>query len=351
MDFPEPLRSMEDLRGNVDTLFARSELAALRGAQLVAWNEVATLVDPDEVPALEARAAELARRHAIDLVIAYGVVVSREPLLVDNLLRWFGPDGVALERQRKHFLPPGEPSIAGVEPLRVLDRPWGRAGGAICYDYDSPALARQHARGGAGLVVVPSSDWRGIDPQHTFMARVRAIEGGFSLVRPDAGGDVGRVRPVRAGPREPVRRGSRTSASCSPPFRRGRCGPRTRGSATRRSCSSPRSWSRAPSARAARSPDEARGISAAVGVGDAGPERRPVSRVAPARVGVRGIADLHVQELVWDRRVLDARHERVPDAHASVETATTPSPRHVQPRAPSTSPHSMSSSSIRSVIP
>jgi apolipoprotein N-acyltransferase len=183
VDFPSPLRSMEDLRGNVDLLLARTELAARRGAELVVWNEVATLVDPAEVPALEARLAELARRHRIDLVAAYGVVVSRTPFRFENVLRWFGPDGAGLERYLKHFLPPGEPAVAGVEPLRVLDRPWGRAGGALCYDYDDPALARQHARGGAGVVALPSSDWRGIDPQHTFMARVRAIEGGFSLVR------------------------------------------------------------------------------------------------------------------------------------------------------------------------
>lgn len=36
---------------------------------------------------------------------------------------------------------------------------------------------------GAELVVVPSSDWRGIDPVHTLMSRVRAIEGGFSVMR------------------------------------------------------------------------------------------------------------------------------------------------------------------------
>ncbi len=188
VDFPARLRSMEDLRGNVDTLFSRSELAARRGAALVVWNEVATIVDPGEERALEARAADLARRHAIDLVLAYGVVVSKEPFRIENVLRWFGPDGAVLDRYRKHFLPPGEPSIAGVEPLRVLERPWGRAGGAICYDYDSPALAREHARGGAGVVALPSSDWRGIDPQHTFMARVRAIEGGFSLLRPARAG-------------------------------------------------------------------------------------------------------------------------------------------------------------------
>jgi apolipoprotein N-acyltransferase len=195
VDFPSPLRSMEDLRGNVDVLVARTELAARRGAELVVWNEVATLVDPAEVPALEARVAEVARRHRIDLVVAYGVVVSRAPFRFENVLRWFGPDGAALDRYLKHFLPPGEPAVAGVLPLRVLERPWGRAGGALCYDYDDPALARQHARGGAGVVALPSSDWRGIDPQHTFMARVRAIEGGFSLVRSTRAGTTAAFDP------------------------------------------------------------------------------------------------------------------------------------------------------------
>lgn len=183
VDFPARLRSMDDLRGGLDTLLERSTLAARRGAQLVVWNEVATLVDPGEVPDLEARAAEVARRNRIDLVAAYGVVVSTDPFRIENVYRWFGPDGEPLARYRKHFLPPGEPAVAGDEPLAVLDRPWGRAAGALCYDYDAPALARQHARGAAGIVVLPSSDWRGIDPRHTFMARVRAIEGGFSLVR------------------------------------------------------------------------------------------------------------------------------------------------------------------------
>ncbi len=184
VDFPEPLTSMEDLRGNVDVLFARSELAARRGAELVVWNEVATLVEPgEEEAALLARGADFARRQAVDLVLAYGVIVSRAPFVIDNAYVWLGTKGETLERYRKHVLPPGEPSLRGEEPLRVLDRPWGRAGGALCYDYDFPALARAHARGGAGVVALPSSDWRGIDPQHTLMSRVRAIEGGMSVVR------------------------------------------------------------------------------------------------------------------------------------------------------------------------
>lgn len=184
VDLPDPMTSYDQLHGNVDLLFARSELAAQRGAQLVIWNEIATLVDPAEEPGLHARGAEFARAHHVDLVLVYGIAVSKSPISVDNKYEWFGPSGETLEVYRKHFIVPADPNLKGDAPLRVLERPWGKAAGAICYDYDSPALARAHARGGAGLVALPASDWRGIDPYHTLMARVRAIEGGMSIVRP-----------------------------------------------------------------------------------------------------------------------------------------------------------------------
>ena len=183
VDFPEDLSSIEQLRGQEGLLFARSALAVQRGAQLVVWNELATLVDPAGEPALLEQGAAFAREHQVDLVMAYGRLDSREPPQLDNQYRWFGPDGAEVQRYRKHFIPLGEPSMQGTEPLEVVQRPWGTAAGAICYDYTSPALARQHARGGAGLVALPASDWRGIDPQHTLFSRVRAIEGGMSVVR------------------------------------------------------------------------------------------------------------------------------------------------------------------------
>jgi len=45
-------------------------------------------------------------------------------------------------------------------------------------------MARDQGKKGAGIAVVPSSDWFGIDPFHTRMTRIRAIEGGFSVIRP-----------------------------------------------------------------------------------------------------------------------------------------------------------------------
>ena len=58
---------------------------------------------------------------------------------------------------------------------------FGPAAGAICYDYDFPYLGLENARLNPSLVVLPSSDWKGIDSIHAQMASVRAIEGGYSL--------------------------------------------------------------------------------------------------------------------------------------------------------------------------
>ena len=174
----------EALERNVEDLFARSTLAASRGAALVAWNEVATLIERGEEAPLKDRAARFAREHRVDFLMAYGVILSRTPLLFDNKYVWYGPDGREIETYRKHHPVPGEPSLRGTNPIKVNARPWGRAAGAICYDYDNPDIVREHSRGGAGLVVLPSSDWRGIDPHHTLMTRVSAIQGGFSVVRP-----------------------------------------------------------------------------------------------------------------------------------------------------------------------
>ncbi len=180
---PTGLPTREVLTANTDALFDRTAQAAARGARLVAWPEAATLVWPEDEAPLVERARGFAREHAVDVALAYAVVLSEAPLLLDNKVAFVASDGEVLDSYRKHHPVPGEPSLKGTDALRVVERPYGKVGLAICYDYDFPAMARQHAALGADLVVVPASDWRGIDPVHTLMARVRGIEGGFSVLR------------------------------------------------------------------------------------------------------------------------------------------------------------------------
>ncbi len=179
----EGIPSAEILRAGTDELFARTRLAAQRGARLVVWNEGATVVTSDDEAAFLQRGTELAQELGVDIVMAY-IVPLDGMASFENKYVWVTNEGGIAETYFKHHPVPGEGSIKGTAPLRVLERPYGRVAGAICYDYDFPALGLRHARLGAGLVVVPSSDWQGIDPYHTQMASIRGIEGGFSVLRP-----------------------------------------------------------------------------------------------------------------------------------------------------------------------
>jgi len=179
----EGIPPAEALQAGTDALFDRTRLAAQRGARLVVWNEGATVVYSTDEAAFLQRGTELAQVTGADLVLAYIVPVDGIKKF-ENKYVWITSEGGIAETYFKHHPVPGEGSIKGTAPLQVLDRPYGRVAGAICYDYDFPALARQHAGLGAGLVVVPSSDWQGIDPYHSQMASIRGIEGGFSVLRP-----------------------------------------------------------------------------------------------------------------------------------------------------------------------
>jgi len=171
------------LAANTETLFERTRLAAARGARLVVWNEVATLIEPTAEPAFLQRGRDQARALHIDLVLAYGVIERREPFLMQNKFVFVTSEGELAETYEKHHPVPGEPSVRGDRFAQVIDRPYGRVGGMICYDGDFPEMGLDAAAHGAELVVVPSSDWRGIDPVHTMMARTRAVEGGFAMLR------------------------------------------------------------------------------------------------------------------------------------------------------------------------
>jgi len=197
---PDTLPTREELDSNLETLFQRSTWAAERGARVIAWNEGASIVERRDEPALLARASAFAVEQGVDLVVAYIVPTSYEPFRFENLAVYFDDRGAERARYRKRHPVPGEGAEASDNPVPRIERPFGVVSLAICYDHDYPEMSRGHAGVGAGLVLLPSSDWAGIDPLHTQFARVRAIEGGFSILRPtrwaaSAGFDpMGRVR-------------------------------------------------------------------------------------------------------------------------------------------------------------
>jgi apolipoprotein N-acyltransferase len=178
-----PLPSRDATQAWDRALFERTREAARAGAVLAVWPEAATLVWPDEEASWIESVRSVARTADIDIVAAYVAPVSTSPFQFRNEYRLVLADGSAQPAYAKHHPVPGEPAISGVGPAPILKRKWGRLSGAICYDYDFPALGLERARLGADVVAVPASDWRGIDPVHAQMAALRAIESGTSMLR------------------------------------------------------------------------------------------------------------------------------------------------------------------------
>lgn len=178
-----PLPSKKSCEKTNTALFKRTRLAAKSGVKLVVWNEAATIVMPDDETIWRDSLSTLAVKQKISLVASYIVPVSETPLKYENKYLFINSNGVVVYSYHKHQPVPGEPSIKGTEPLKIVYVAGVKIGGAICYDYDFPYLAKGFSQLDADIVVVPSSDWRGIDPIHTKMAAFRAIEQGHSIVR------------------------------------------------------------------------------------------------------------------------------------------------------------------------
>lgn len=179
-----PLPEADKVTKVNNALFQRSEEAAKNGAKLISWTEGATMAHPNNEVDLIKRGQAFAAKYRVELVMSYIVPIEVDPLKYNNKYVWIAEDGKIRHDYLKHKPVPGESAARGVKPQVLAQTSFGSAAGAICYDYDFPYLGLENARLNPGLVVVPSSYWKGIDPIHAQMASVRAIEGGYSLLRP-----------------------------------------------------------------------------------------------------------------------------------------------------------------------
>ncbi len=173
---------------NTDDLIADTAMAARRGAALAVWAEGSTIVTRSGEKQLLDRLAELAKTDQIAVVAAYAVQLPEgAPYHLENKFTWITDTGEIAQTYHKHHPVPGEGSVPGRAPLRLIPTAFGDGAGAICYDFDFPQPALSYARLGAEFVVLPGLDWRGMLRRHTLMARLRAIEGGFPILRPADG--------------------------------------------------------------------------------------------------------------------------------------------------------------------
>ena len=154
-----------------------------RGAQVVVMPEnLGVVVDPDDGK-VDALLQGVADRTGAMLVAG---VNHRSGAVRHNEAWVFAPGRARSSYEKEHLLPPFE-NIFTPGTSRTLFHGVGQAAGenwgvAICKDMDFTEPARGYGRAGVGLMLSPAWDFKVDGFWHGHIARMRAVEDGFSLV-------------------------------------------------------------------------------------------------------------------------------------------------------------------------
>jgi len=182
---PKGIPDKKYLEEGTNILLDKTKIAIERGAKLIAWNEGATIVMEEDEPQFVEKVKKLSSENSVDLFIAYIMPIDGIKKFENKYI--FISKGKILDEYFKFHPVPGEAAVKGEKEAVVADLGYAKVSGAICYDFDFPTLGRGLSQKEADIVVVPSSDWEGIKTIHGLQAMVRAIEGGYSLLRPVRG--------------------------------------------------------------------------------------------------------------------------------------------------------------------
>ena len=163
-----------------EQLLAEIERLGRDGAEIVVLQEGAGLGFSDQVDALTANAAAIAREQGIYIVLPLFDLGSRP---AENRVTIIDPQGESVLRHVKYGGNLFEGTAKGDEQLRTVDTRYGRLSAVICWDADFPTVMAQAGKQDVDLLFVPSNDWREVAEMHDGMATFRAIENGSSLFR------------------------------------------------------------------------------------------------------------------------------------------------------------------------
>ncbi|UCG86114.1 MAG: hypothetical protein JSW71_19760 [Gemmatimonadota bacterium] len=178
----------ETFNSTYDRLFDDTRREAQAGAELVVWPEASLIsFDDEQDAALIERAKRLASEEGVYLGVTIALIPVDSEKLNENRLLLISPSGEVLQTYWKHHTVPvvEQPyAIGGSRTPAVHQTSFATIGGVICYDMDSPRYLRHAGREKVDVLVAPSGDWPAIKQLHPRMAVLRAVEQGFSLVRP-----------------------------------------------------------------------------------------------------------------------------------------------------------------------
>ncbi len=165
-------------------LFDRSIKEAKAGAKIVFWAEGNGVILKEDETELYEKASKTALEQNIYLGIGIAVIDPTNNKFLENKFVLFDQTGKkTIDYWKNIAVPGGESEVSNMINTGILKTktPYGTVASAICFDLDFPNFLKQAK--GSDILLAPSNDWKKIDPLHTDMAKFRAIEQGFNLIR------------------------------------------------------------------------------------------------------------------------------------------------------------------------
>eukprot|EP00124_Ichthyophonus_hoferi_P005729 Ihof_evm1s923 gene=Ihof_evmTU1s923 len=157
---------------------ARTVQEAHAGAKIVLWPEIVGQMDNEtQANDLIGRARRTAQSEKIYLGVTYHQKGVNANHTGKNMFIFITPNGTVAWKYQKAF-PVGYPvfnmedSTPGPHIIPTVDTPYGRIGGAICYDMDYPSYISQTAKDDVDIFLQPSATWGPITWAHYYLDSV-----------------------------------------------------------------------------------------------------------------------------------------------------------------------------------
>lgn len=185
-----PGQSPFNLQESLAVLEKKTVKAADAGAKIIAWQEYADLISDEDIDVYVKRGQKIADQEDIYLLLTAGILDKDNLEKGENVSILIDPEGIIKWKYLKSYLVPmvEEPYFKkGDKEIPAEETPYGKIASVICFDNDHPRYIRS-ADNDVGLFLVPSFDGTTLTPVHSRMAVFRAIENGFSILKPTGRG-------------------------------------------------------------------------------------------------------------------------------------------------------------------
>lgn len=183
-------KSPFNLRQSLSVLESQTSKAADAGAKIIAWQEYADLISTADIGRYVKRGQKIADHEDIYLLLSVGILDGKQQEKGENVSILIDPGGNIKWKYLKSYLVPmvEEPYFKkGNQEIPAEETPYGKIASVICFDNDHPRYIRS-AADDIGLFLVPAFDGKTLTPVHSRMAVFRAIENGFSILKPTGRG-------------------------------------------------------------------------------------------------------------------------------------------------------------------